>query len=1750
VIPCAASHDGVLTLRAAQHLREMSGGSVIARGGGVIARGGGGGWDGDALDATFGGPGSVTARLAGGASAADAASLADTMAQLCAAGERLLTRIRDGEAAFDRGYGCGGLGSGLPAGMVAAAGLPAAAGGGGYAGAAEYVMRVAWDGAISPDGAVPAVERNRRAAVRDLRLCVEVQVNGEFVARSDPAPVAWPQWTLYPALTCALRLYRRPTSMAVRVADATGWLRWLLGPVVVATVLLPVPGAGGTDGTGPVGGGGGGETNPFATAALMPVSGAFEFSDARPLEVHPAVTAMAAIAPATVAGVAVGAAAVASPMGTGAGVPGVPGPMGVLQGGLPTSPGGGHSVTVRGNRFLHGFVVASAAWAPNDGSASDMAMPGVVPPADRAPVGGVSGGDVKLHGAPAVFAGMAASAGLPGAPNTAPGGASRSTGHLLTAGDRSAAASVARPGIGSPARPGSRPPSGQNSPARTLRAAAVFGGSAAVVPVAHSTTGLGDAGPSSFLSATAAAATGGGGAGSAGLALELAALRGSTTLTSGSAGGNNAVGAPGAAFDPNDPRAARAARSAATSLVTKAALVGRQFRVTALSDAMLSFKAPLPVHPTAPGFGFGMFGPSSWKTTPGQALPPAATFLLELLPSSALQGGLAADPISAAAALVAPSGAHRLRLLRLRSERPDLFRDVRAPVPLVEAQVLACQPLRDVLHTVPVPAAGADLATGMVAATAWALAGLVHAAMGPGGALAPDALGDGDGDGGKPGVAALLRTKLMTRVKAFLARLQSGPVGASRLRRTVALSSVVKEISLPAQKGTDWSKLLLLLAPRRKLRPLGIDAGAVVAGGVVNPLTLLALRQPTPAATYRINIQLVRARNLPVRRQVEGGDASAGGEDAVLALVEARFQGHVARSATSPGSNPHWNQVISLPFTPPGEGITPALLAQITDDLSLSLFDEQVTETRVDDRDRLSTLVQRDRRFLGSVAIPFFTIYSQEGVHGELKLSLPPVLLGYRAPGIVNTGPSSDAGTAGGAMRVGAPVAPSMGVTAGSPAGPSPMGMPASSGFGYPAAPPPLMPTPGYGGTMPGLGSPSPSAGAGFGGAGVAVEGGALSLMHTAVTNPRSPHIYVHVSIDPPLPVEEGRDEDDDDGAATTTAGGGLAGQTTLRRAILATTRGEAKRDTRRVLEHALAWSHKYGGKRDADGTHTRLVKPLVQTIDGEIALVCRYLVPQLPPPDAIAAWQAATGSGAGGAGTPQRRGSGGSDALAASGAGFPPTTPLRRTASGYPAASPLGGMVSPGRPPLTSRVHTGDSGSQAPGSPAGLTYSALGDEATPVSPQVPRMTSLEALARFVALVPFIPDSQAFAKADTAADIWATTQQTLDMGAGDVEEHAVMLHNYLLWLEAGAGAPGGGPHMAGGVHVAPHGGSDRHTFLAFGRCQPDGDAVFVMRQVRTATALTTLFIDASSGRAFLAEDDTNPLVSVGMVASGHNCWANVQPSSHPWRCSFDLEDARCWVPLFTPARPHPGPDILPPLQGTPVYRAPDVRLAAVLESEIASNLTAQLRSWRSRFVTRIRGDLTAHLRSMLWELEARACGTDGMTSLLSSEGAVTVGGGPGSYGMRSSMGTIAGGAAPGAANAAGAVRDLASDHQAALERLAARYKFQGFPLHATFTDMAAISTMVHATGIHRLDDGRAQYGLAVVVVPYPCGVFSVWVYVLALLPTGGYGTGVVGGGGVATGGESTPGGGAGGASSGWLRGGGMSTRSVGAGAWG
>ncbi|GLH06303.1 Coiled-coil and C2 domain-containing protein 2A [Gryllus bimaculatus] len=224
------------------------------------------------------------------------------------------------------------------------------------------------------------------------------------------------------------------------------------------------------------------------------------------------------------------------------------------------------------------------------------------------------------------------------------------------------------------------------------------------------------------------------------------------------------------------------------------------------------------------------------------------------------------------------------------------------------------------------------------------------------------------------------------------------------------LEDIVTEDQVP-DIGTLGLTFMQWLQPKRPLKPARKERKKVTVQGL-------------GGQDVRLIINVVRAFDVPVRKDIDTVQQSSSSAFhqsqkfstvPVRPFVEVTFQGVSKRTTTALGNNPTWNQDLQLPMRPPSGDFTPGNLQEMQDTLHLHLFDEIVVDLLEDDRMRDTNIHQRlERHWLGSLSIPFITLYHNARIEGTFKLYSPPVLLGYeREPphrqfsGYVNEGHSS-----------------------------------------------------------------------------------------------------------------------------------------------------------------------------------------------------------------------------------------------------------------------------------------------------------------------------------------------------------------------------------------------------------------------------------------------------------------------------------------------------------------------------------------------------------------------------------------------------------------------------------------------------------------------------------------------------------------------------------------------------------------------
>ncbi|XP_009294855.2 coiled-coil and C2 domain-containing protein 2A isoform X7 [Danio rerio] len=212
---------------------------------------------------------------------------------------------------------------------------------------------------------------------------------------------------------------------------------------------------------------------------------------------------------------------------------------------------------------------------------------------------------------------------------------------------------------------------------------------------------------------------------------------------------------------------------------------------------------------------------------------------------------------------------------------------------------------------------------------------------------------------------------------------------------------------------------------------------------------------------------------------------------------------------------------------------------------------------------------------------------------------------------------------------------------------------------------------------------------------------------------------------------------------------------------------------------------------------------------------------------------------------------------------------------------------------------------------------------------------STELVARYVSLIPSLPDSVSFAG---VCDLWSTCDQFLTLLAGDEEEHAVLLCNYFLSM-------------------------GKRAWLIIGSAIPEGPTAYVLTYEQSRYVIW----NASTSQHYGQYDVFCPLQTIGCLINADNVWFNIQPYAAPVRMSFDISKPNLWKPFFSRAFPDPGlssvqPDAL-------VYRRTDRTAAVELQDRIEKVLREKLMEWRPRHPTRWNRYCISTLRQFLPKLE-------------------------------------------------------------------------------------------------------------------------------------------------------------------------------------
>ncbi|XP_063779849.1 coiled-coil and C2 domain-containing protein 2A isoform X2 [Pseudophryne corroboree] len=210
-----------------------------------------------------------------------------------------------------------------------------------------------------------------------------------------------------------------------------------------------------------------------------------------------------------------------------------------------------------------------------------------------------------------------------------------------------------------------------------------------------------------------------------------------------------------------------------------------------------------------------------------------------------------------------------------------------------------------------------------------------------------------------------------------------------------------------------------------------------------------------------------------------------------------------------------------------------------------------------------------------------------------------------------------------------------------------------------------------------------------------------------------------------------------------------------------------------------------------------------------------------------------------------------------------------------------------------------------------------------------------ELVARYVSLIPFLPDNVSFAG---VCNLWSTSDQFLDLLAGDEEEHAVLLCSYFLAM-------------------------GKKAWLVIGNAIPEGPTAYVL----TLEQNQYIIWNPSSGQCYSQYDTFCPLQSVGCLINADNVWFNIQPHDSPMGINFDTGRPMQWKPFFSRSLPNPGLSSVQPEEI--IYQPADKTAAMELQDRIEKLLKEKIMEWRPRHPTRWNRYCTSTLRHFLPLLE-------------------------------------------------------------------------------------------------------------------------------------------------------------------------------------
>uniref|UniRef100_A0A182QB81 C2 domain-containing protein n=1 Tax=Anopheles farauti TaxID=69004 RepID=A0A182QB81_9DIPT len=234
------------------------------------------------------------------------------------------------------------------------------------------------------------------------------------------------------------------------------------------------------------------------------------------------------------------------------------------------------------------------------------------------------------------------------------------------------------------------------------------------------------------------------------------------------------------------------------------------------------------------------------------------------------------------------------------------------------------------------------------------------------------------------------------------------------------------------------------------------------------------------------------------------------------------------------------------------------------------------------------------------------------------------------------------------------------------------------------------------------------------------------------------------------------------------------------------------------------------------------------------------------------------------------------------------------------------------------------------------------------------------------------------------------------------------------------------------------------VWLVFGNSVLMGDTTFVL----LLDAGEYFIVDPCSGRKYSSTDTYCPLNRIYLIVGPANVWGNIQKENRVFLTQLDVRKSGYWRALFN--RFHEPPVGCVQVDSFPFREALP---ANELQRAIERKLMRKIASWRTHRKTVWNRFISDHLRSTLISLERDTCAETSTESYADN-----------------------------------------------FSQMFISYKVNGFPINLPYSNLSTIVANVKGTGIHLNSEATVEFALGVYVKDYPCNVYSVWIFLMSLVP--------------------------------------------------